>query len=308
LHHLEHTGLSTSFIVRTVEMKLFIKLFWRFDVDRVPFVTCSSASYAERLLDQANAGDRLVYAAIKNPTRVAHNEQGRVLGMVEFACRWVRTLDVLPVEGLPPDFWDQGALLFPYAIPIVRAWKFEEPRQRLVDLLGRQLPRSAGSVAVRLDDREAEEVMRMPHEFVDLPAIELLERERHVVDEIKALRSRRGPLQVPGNRHYTVAERDFGFVYALRFARRPVWKVGNSHNPNHRLEQLNRFIPHAVTGERWEIVRTAPAASPERAYRLEQQLIDHLEAHEIGSEMFSCSEDDFGNAWDRVVVRRMQAA
>jgi hypothetical protein len=164
-------------------MQLFIKRFWGFDPVTVPLVMFSSATYRDKLIRQSRAGDRMVFVATKGEPTLPE-EQGRLLGMAEFGRRAVDTLDVVGPEALAPEDWEGNRLRLPKSIPIVRAWLFSEPRPMLLDVLARQLPMSAISGAVLLENSEAAKVLALPHSPINLPQSEAIKRERGIVDRI----------------------------------------------------------------------------------------------------------------------------
>lgn len=155
--------------------------------------------------------------------------------------------------------------------------------------------------AIRLDENDAAHILALPCEEVALPDIEVLHRERTIADR-KSLLPSRGPAPTTGERSFTVEARDYGYVYAFRFSKRNVWKIGNSYNPDQCIEHLNCNIPYQATGERWEPYGKQRLSSPEQAYEIEQRAIQGLAQYSIGGEMFECEETIFKAAWTKIVV------
>ena len=281
-------------------MKIFISRFWGFEPERYPVVMFCSSGYRDKLIRESSAGDRIVFAATKTK-ETAKQDRGKLLGMAEFGRRAIDTEALLDVRRLPPELFKNGALRFPKAVPMLRAWRFIEP-PLLTALLGRQLPRSATSGAVLLRDTEAKTVLAMTMKPVALPETNALSKERNLSDSLASHTPSHGPTPSAGSKSYDIPERGFGHVYGLQFGKREVWKIGNSYEPQRRADSFNQNIPAAVIGEAWHLVRHQRTASPELAYKLEQQVIKRLSAFSIGGEMFHCSSKTFEEVWDEVVI------
>lgn len=290
-------------------MKLFIKRFWGFDPETTPVVMFSSDTYKDKLLKESSPGDRIAFVATKNENTMDEGERGRILGMAEIGRIAVDTLSAIDRATLSDRLFENGKMRFPKAIPMTRAWRFDDPPD-LVELLDRQLPMSAIRGSVLLDEEEAELLLALPHSEVALPALESIERARALSDNLQDLSPSKGPPPSSGSRSGQVPERDFGFVYGLRFGRREVWKVGNSWQPEKRREAFNRNIPSVVIGEKWEEAFQQKTMSPDSAFRLEQEIIASLAAagYSIGGEMFRCAEKDFLSIWSRLVHEHIHRA
>lgn len=280
-------------------MDLFISRFWGFRPETIPLITFGQSVYRDKLLKDANPKDRIVYVATKGKPTI-QEEQGRLLGMAEIGMRAVNTLDVVSPEVLPAHNWENGKLKFSSAIPMLRAWRFTD-KPLLMDVLDKQLSYNATVAAILLNEEIAARILALPHEEVSLPNVDILHRERLVADR-KNLMPSKGIAPVNGERNFVIENRDFGYVYAFRFGKRNVWKIGTSYNPEQRIEQLNCNIPHQETGEKWEYYAKQKFSSQEQAFHIEQQAITELAEYSIGGEMFACDKSIFSDAWTKTVV------
>lgn len=279
-------------------MQIFIKRFWGFDPKRIPLITFSKEVFRDKLLKQANVGDLLVFVATKDDN-AQKEDQGKLLGMVEIGTRAINTLDIVPLENLPKSLRDGNKPRFPSAIPMLRAWRFTTTPY-LTDLFD-QLPQNARIEAILLDDAKKHIILSLPKEEVLLPETEAIQKER-VVAERKLLMPSKGIAPSYGERNFTVENKDFGCVYAFRFGKRNIWKVGTSYNPEQRIEHLNKNIPYESIGEKWEYYAKQKFSSQSQAFNIEQTAMTELEKYSIGGEMFACEENIFNTAWKKVVV------
>jgi hypothetical protein len=92
-----------------------------------------------------------------------------------------------------------------------------------------------------------------------------------------------------------------GFVYAFRYGRHDMWKIGNSYDPDRNLDALNRNVPRTVTHEAWELVFSRPTDSYDAAMSLEYQLTRLLGDRLVQREGFACDSGFFERAWNTVI-------
>src|SRR5271155_618327 len=86
-----------------------------------------------RLLEASAPGDMMVVAGFAHePT--APRDRGMLLGLMEFAPVPVNLADLCDVAELPlSHLADEGAPAWPHALPVLRAWTFDEPKMRVSD-------------------------------------------------------------------------------------------------------------------------------------------------------------------------------
>jgi len=187
---------------------LFISRFWGFHPETIPLITFSQGVYRDRLLAEAQVGDRIVFVATKGEPTLPE-EQGRLLGMAEIGIRAVKTLDVVKREDIRPDSWNGDQPKFPEAIPMLRAWRFTD-KPILTDVLANQLTYFATVAAVKLDESDTHSILALPNIEVAIPNIEILNQER-IVAERNALLPSKGIMPTSGERTVVVTERDYPF-------------------------------------------------------------------------------------------------
>ena len=122
-------------------MDLFFYRVWGFDPEVYPAILFSDGRLRDRLLEKSNIGDRLILAATTaKPT--AKHERGRLLGMVEMGREAKYTEEILntrldkteipissPIFPVAKNWFARGYggnFRFPFAIPIIKAWRFKD--------------------------------------------------------------------------------------------------------------------------------------------------------------------------------------
>ncbi len=250
---------------------------------------------------EAKPNDRIVFLATKNERTKNIDERGKILGMAEIGTRQVNTLDVVSKETLQQyDLIENGEPKFNAAIPMLRAWRFINP-PLLSELFDKPLPPNAMTQAILLDSDKAIKILALPHEEIILQNSEVLNQER-MVAERKILLPSKGIAPSNGERNFLVKEKEFGYVYAFRFGKRDVWKIGNSYNPDERLDQVNKHIPDVVLNEKWAIYARQKLQSAKQAFDIETQMKEAMKSYSIGGEMFSCKEQILNDKWEKIVV------
>ena len=252
-----------------------------------------------RLLKASASGDMMVVAGFTHePT--APRDRGLLLGVVEFAPVPVDLADLCDVAGLPETHLsDVGEPAWPHALPVVRAWTFDEPRMRVSDAFRDPLVIDPVERAVELGVEEAKLVHLLPKTELP-PSYESLRRRAGVlakavglVGPTTGLRPSAWTAQVA---HDPNAE---AWTYLMRFGERDVWKIGHTQDVERRLEELNLHVPHEVLNERWTLVRTMRWEHSMRAYEIEQRLFGDLRTYRTAGERLTCSERTILEFWER---------
>jgi hypothetical protein len=160
-------------------VKLFATKVWGSALDgRVPIATFGSSGHVNRLLRLASHGDRLVMVGTKTE-HTGQENRGRILSMCEFGFQPLRSLDYLKKEELDPrDFDEKGNFKFPFGVPMVRAWAFDE-KPLLSDVIKQKL--------TMLSTPGAEEIITES----DIRAILALQSREVTLPEIPQLASMR---------------------------------------------------------------------------------------------------------------------
>ena len=162
-------------------MRLFIKKFYGFSPSTVPVITFSQVGSRNSLLSRAKHGDRIVYVAVKSDEHVLEEYQGKILGMAEIGKDKVRTLDMIPDPSVVDKkyFLPNGDFIWPEGIPMLRAWKFTPPVNRL-EVLNKETVDSQATRqnAILLSEEDQEKILALPAEEVKLPPTVALNKQR----------------------------------------------------------------------------------------------------------------------------------
>lgn len=162
-------------------MRLFVKKFYGFSPSTIPVITFSQIGSRDSLLSRAKHGDRIVYVAVKSDEHVSKEEQGKILGMAEIGRDKVRTLDMIADLSVlnKKYFLPNGNFIWPEGIPMLRAWKFTPPVERLY-VLDKTIVDSQATRqnAILLSEEAKAKILSLPMEEVKLPATPTLDKQR----------------------------------------------------------------------------------------------------------------------------------
>jgi hypothetical protein len=281
-------------------MRLFATRVWGFGFARMPLATFGAKGHVDSLLRKAKRGDRLVFVATQTG-RADPANRGKILGMGEIGFESLSTLEVVDKAQLDPrDFDAIGKFKFPYAVPLVRAWRFE-PAPLLLETVKEQLSMAATSGFEEIDDPDdIAAILALNALPVDLPTLRALERMRRLND---ALRPTTGPR--PGEGGTFEVTRTTGgdhWTYGLRYGMRDVWKVGYSVDVDQRVESINQHIPVELGIEAWTAVYRQKMKSADAAYKMEQRVLELLAAKRSGFERVRCTQAELQTAWQQAYL------
>jgi predicted GIY-YIG superfamily endonuclease len=271
-------------------MQIFARRLPAFTHVEVAAVAFAGESARARLLESSVPGDMMVVAGFAHePT--APRDRGLLLGFVEFAPVPVGLADLCGVDGLPVTHRaDDGSATWPYALPVVRAWTFDEPRMRVSDAFRDPLVLDPVERAVELDAEEAKLVHLLPKTEV-APSYDVLRRRSHVLARA-VIRSvpTTGPKPSAWTAEVAHDPNAEAWTYLMRFGNRDVWKVGHTQDLERRLEELNLHVPYEALNERWALVLTQRWENSVLAYEAEQRILAHLQMYRTVGERLVCSE------------------
>lgn len=151
----------------------------------------------------------------------------------------------------PHDYDEAGHFHWPKAIVMVRAWR-SMPQPVLLDVLAEQLPYHATSQAVLLDGGDADAVISLKAEDVEIPASEALVKARLLDKALNPGRPTTGPEPSSWEGSTGRDVNRTAFTYAFRFGRTDIWKIGHAIDVKERLKQVNCHIPPEAVPERWD--------------------------------------------------------
>lgn len=282
-------------------MRLFVSRFWGFDPILVPAVSFNNRGARDRLIRQAEAGDRMVFATTDNP-HVDKDERGKLLGMAEFERTAARLVDLIPVgSAIPPHLLDDsGDMRWPFAVPITRAWRFLDP-PRIGPFLGRQLSRATISSFDELNPEDVTKILNLPHTEVLLPETPATIRATRLAGTRERQPDKTAPGQPgpPPSEWSKMVSTEGGptQTYVMQFGETDIWKIGISKNAGKRLDALNFSVPSELLEAQWVLRWTHTHPDGMSAYRMEQRLHEVLHAFATQNERFRCEEAAIRNAW-----------
>jgi len=283
-------------------MRVFAKRFYGFSPETHPVIAFGKAGNRDALISASSPGDLVVFVGTQDePT--AEKERGRLLGIAEFARIAVDVRDVTDPERLrPSDFAPDGTLLWPKGLPILRAWRFAEPRLKLIDVLREQLTFEATVRAVLLDEVDAPAVLALPRVEVVVPLVPQVAKLLALNDALAFGRPTTGPTPGDWTGMVTRTAGVEAWTYAMRFGRRSVWKVGHAQDIEQRLKDVNKHVPLEETGEAWSLALKHRWPSSVDAHGMEQRVFTALSNQRTVGERINCSEGQMLSAWSRSIV------
>jgi len=278
-------------------MRIFAKRFYGFDPISRPVVAFGKEGSRDALITASSPGDLIVYVGTQGePT--AESERGRLLGIAEFARIAVDVRDLIDPATLRPfDVNADGSPAWPKGLPILRAWRFREPRLKLIDVLREQLTFEATVRAVELDEADARAVLALPREEIAVPAHPVIERLNRLNEALGYGRPTTGPIPTDWEGTVSRSVGSEAWTYAMRFGGRNIWKVGYAQDTAVRQAELNLHVPHEELGERWELRLRHRWPDPVQAYGMEQRVLRSMQEFRTEGERLRCSEAQVKAAW-----------
>jgi len=278
--------------------QVFAKRFWGFDPARWPVISFGLEGNRDALISASQPGDLIAFIGTQSDPTMPE-ERGLFLGLAEIG-RWpVDTLDVLDPAVLDErSYSTDGSFKWPKSLPMLRAWRFDNPRPRVTAILKQQLSYEATTRAVRLDPEDQAAVLSLPRTEVDLPDVPILRQHRHLSSAL-ANGPTKGPVPTSRTGESSQNADVMTQTYALRFGKRNLWKIGQARDLQSRLSELNKHIPHEVLAEAWTahgaLVHSWPTA--ELAYQMEQRVLTLLTSKRTHGERMACTVDELTSAW-----------
>ena len=107
-----------------------------------PLVTFGKKGYRDSLLKRSHPGD-LICLVATNGSEVEKVSRGKLLAVCEFGREPIDAESaLLEINGQRPlksaDMDEAGTFRWPFALPILRAWRFD-PLRNIKEVIGRQL-------------------------------------------------------------------------------------------------------------------------------------------------------------------------
>lgn len=276
--------------------KIFASRFWGFNPDTHPAVTFGLDGNRDRLLSLSGASDLVLFVGTTDyPT--LPDEQGRLLGLAEFSRIPVEALDILDHGALPEHAFKNGKYKWPKALAMLRAWRFDDPRPGVVDVLQKQLSMYATVGVVELDAIDREAVLALPRTQVPVRPSAAIADMNRLSQALKHNRPTTGPAATSWEGQVTHDVSGPAQTYALRFGRSDVWKIGWAKDAKSRCNDINAHVPHEHLGEQWTVKLVQNWPTGDEAYRMEQRLFSLLDGFRTIDERLRCTEVDVTRAW-----------
>lgn len=277
-------------------MRVFIKRFWGFDPIDWPIVSFSQRGSLRRLITDPDPENIVVFVGTQTEDTVV-GDRGRLLGFAMFGRKPVesrRLLTPAVLDRAPKN--SAGELKWPYAVPILRAWRFPQ-KPGLTEVLGRQLTRAAISNVEELTGDERDRVLAVPREEVDCARTAAIRDQR---DSLMAGLRDGGTFGPPPVSFTASLQREAmreAHTYVFRFGATDVWKIGWTHDLGERLRNVNAHVPHEVLGQTWQAHWHQTWATAAQAHAMEQRVLAAFPMAERTGERIRCPEDQLLGIW-----------
>lgn len=282
-----------------------LRSFYGFNPEEDGYIGWSEETARDRMLGQIEDGDLfLIYGATSSETR--RDERHRVLGFLQVVRGAIRDVDKSSAAGMKRKR-DNGFIeKWSYAIPVVRAWRVDEPM--LLETIAPQTYRSEAGQAIAvwspaLTPAEIDLALKIRvtevNVFGEPPVAETAVKKRPLAEVYQPSKAfpgsfgERTSTYGDGPAHLYLA-RFVGDGFALMVLQKPQFdksdliKIGVSNDVKRREEELNCGFPPAAKG-RWKIEMTsqlyenkAAAEAAEQAFKDRGQ----KELTSLGGEFF----------------------
>lgn len=278
-------------------MKIFATRVWGYDPINWPLVTFSSEGLANNLLLASSPEDIVVFVGTLGDNTQEH-EQGRLLGFCQFGRYQINSLDVLQEENLFPVHYEKGKFKWPKALVMSRAWVFDDdPLPELKQVFDKQLPFSATSQAVLLNDFDGDVVKNLEATELVIPETEALEKVKRLNVALSESLTTKGVLPSAWK---SLVVRKLGSpasTYLMRFGNSNCWKVGWAIDVTKRLNEINKHVPTEVLNQSWNLQLTQKWPNETMAYEMEQRVLQAAVKFRSVGERVNCSKDQIERIW-----------
>lgn len=146
-------------------MTIFAKYFYGFNPSTSPAISFANRGDRDNLLRDKQPGDLIVFIGTGSD-ETETTEQRKLLGVAEIGDTAVNTEDLVDLSARPESHFRDGKYRWPFAIPMTRAWKFEQPPD--LDFLRDGVRRDARIRAVSISPDDAAR-LRNQLRWVEVP-------------------------------------------------------------------------------------------------------------------------------------------
>jgi len=291
-------------------MKLFLTKTWGWYPEGYPTFGFSKEGARDNFLRQSAPGDWIVIAGTRSDPTLPE-EQGKLLGMCQVGRDKVDADAIMKMIGTPLsdlEVDENGIYIWRWAMPIVKAVYFTDPKPDLRDIAGSYIPGQEWAVYARDVKKELgqeifDKLCSLPTRPAEIKQIPILEREA-VYAKTMELHRKYGLSGPPPSGTRSGSQREMGLGYAYAFLLRggkygDAIKIGSSYDPDQRLKKLNAEIRPHLTGCKWTQLIYQVFPSETYAYRFEQLLLRRLRDMLIPGdrEVIRSNLMDFNRVW-----------
>lgn len=291
-------------------MTIYMTKIWGFGSPASP-LQFSGSGWRDSAVKRLKPGDLVILVGTQQePTAV--EEQGLVLGMMEPTSERVSSLDFVQPD-LPTDYDDDGVYRWPYGLLNRRAWKFDEPRTRFVDISQRKFNMDAAQGIVPLTEVEAAKVLALP--YTEVPLLSSVATIARIEGHDAARRkgapppttTRRGTMHMRRAPAYTYAMAIFTADELRRSGKATPtrFKIGWAFDWKARMRTFNHAAMPALGGLEYRIKEVHLWTTATEAFRMEQALLRKFDAkmHPNNREIVSgVRADDLALEWARLIA------
>ncbi|UPA24486.1 hypothetical protein [Shinella oryzae] len=282
-----------------------LRSFYGFSPEEDGYLGWSEEASRDRMLGLVEDGDLfMIYGAASAETK--KNERHRVLGFLQVEARPIRDVDKASPLGLKRKRDNGWAEKWSHALPVVRAWRVDEPM--LLETIAPVTYRAEAGQAIavwnpELTPSEIDLALKVKvtevNVFGEPPVAETAVKKRplaEVYQPSKALPGsfgERTSTYEDGPTHLYLA-RFVGDGFALmglqktQFDKSDLIKIGVSNDVNRREDELNCGFPPAAKG-RWKIEMTSQLYDTKAAAEAAEQAFEdrgQKELTSLGGEFF----------------------
>lgn len=300
------TDVTQSFFTKT----------WGFNPTEYPLVAFYALGHLTTLVKEYDAATDWIYIGGTKTKDTASTDQGRILGKVRVDPNVTldtrESLEAIGTHIPQNQYKEDGSYKWPLSLLIVEAYAFTNP-PLIADVFGTAVSDSIWSSSVR-NLNKADGLTQSDIEYLDslevmpakLPDSYTLRSRNKLKNHLNNTKGNSGPGPSSDRSAPNIKEGN-PVTYWLKLKspkfNQHIHKIGWTKDIQRRLGELNSGLIPSITGYRWEEYKSQPQVTEDQAFQCEQlirrQLLPYLVEGE--TEIFSCTERVFNDAWIRVI-------
>lgn len=250
-------------------MTVYLTKTWGFSAPSGP-LQFSARGWRDRARAMLKDGDLVVIVGTMGNETIA-GERGKILGLMEPTKNVVNSLDY-SFEKRPSDLNKDGDYRWPFGLELRRAWRFLEPRRTLAAISQRKFSMDAAQGIVPLLPDEAEAILRLPIEEIDLLR-PLLASVRMEGEDIARRKSAPPPTTTRTGVMHVRRQSAYTYAMALEGSTPSAFKIGWAFDWRLRQRDFNQIAAPTLGGVRYRTVFYQLWPTATEAFRMEQSLL-----------------------------------